>query len=249
MSQTVTTAEEPLPDDEKLHPTFKAVILLSGGMDSATLLYEFKSEGYECQTLGIDYGQRHAKELGAASLIADAAGVPFQVISLAGVHSGILRHANSSQTNKDVPVPHGHYASANMKKTVVPNRNMMMLSVACCLAIKEGASVVGYAAHAGDHAIYPDCRPEFITAMKNAFQECDWHPVRLRTPFAKIYKHDIALIGHALNVPFDLTWSCYDNKHPIHCGECGTCVERKEAFRYANLIDPTEYVVETGAKR
>ena len=219
----------------------KAVILLSGGMDSATLLHECHGLGYNCFSIGFDYGQRHLKELAAANRVAEHLEVPFQVISLAAVHDAVLFTANSSQTNPDIPVPHGHYAAESMKLTVVPNRNMMMLSVAAAYAITIGASTVGYAAHTGDHAVYPDCRPEFIQAMYAALRLCHFGDgIKLYTPYDMMSKADIAANGKELGVPYELTWSCYEGGKK-HCGLCGTCVERKEAFELSKVPDPTEY--------
>jgi len=218
----------------------KAVVLLSGGMDSTTLLYNVLSNGYKAHALGFDYGQRHLKELAAAQKIATKARTPFKLISLASVHDNILSHAGSSQTNESVRVPHGRYDDESMKQTVVPNRNMMMLSIATSYAIVLKADIVAYAAHHGDHAIYPDCRHEFMESIHATMRICDWHPVSLYAPFREMRKENIAHHGKALGVPFDLTWSCYEG-NDIHCGRCGTCVERKEAFVLSDVPDPTEY--------
>ena len=127
-----------------------------------------------------------------------------------------------------------------MKATVVPNRNMMLLAVAAAVGIAEKAQAIAYAAHAGDHAIYPDCRPDFIIAMKGALELCDWNPVTLHTPYALWSKADIVREGALLGVPYHLTWSCYKGGEK-HCGRCGTCVERIEAFQKALVEDPTVY--------
>lgn len=215
----------------------KTVLILSGGMDSTTLLFWLKFLGREVYALGIDYGQKHGKELEYASRIAKKTDTPFEIASLS-----LLRNLlkGSSQTDDSVPVPDGHYAEDSMKKTVVPNRNMIMLAVASGYAISLGADKVAYAAHAGDHTIYPDCRPEFADALDKALGLCDWHHVSLERPFIGLTKSDIARMGNLLGVPFQDTWSCYKGGS-VHCGKCGTCTERIEAFRLGNVFDVTEY--------
>lgn len=215
----------------------KAILILSGGMDSATLLYKLLAEDFEVKALGFDYGQRHARELIHASEIAAKEGVEFHEIDLTSIKP-LLK--GSSQTDPSVPVPHGHYAAENMKLTVVPNRNMIMLSIAAAFAMSEKAKWIAYAAHAGDHAIYPDCRPEFTDALVKALGLADWHTVGLLRPFIELTKGQIVELGERLAVPYHLTYSCYEGGE-VHCGLCGTCTERKEAFAHANAIDPTTY--------
>ena len=215
----------------------KAVILLSGGMDSTVLLYYMLSENWQCHALSIHYGQRHSRELAAARAIANKVRVPHIECDLGQIR-GLLR--GSSQTDA-VPVPEGHYEDPVMRLTVVPNRNMILLSVAAATAIGIGAKVVAYAAHTGDHAVYPDCRPEFIKALGTALRLCHYDDgVRLMSPFVNKSKADIARIGAGLAVPFELTYSCYQGQAK-HCGKCGTCVERREAFQLSGISDPTEY--------
>lgn len=216
-----------------------AVVLLSGGLDSCVLAAWLKSRGDDLRAIAFDYGQRHVVELGAARLIARDLGISLTVVemrSLAAVLGG------SSQTDPSVPVPHGHYAAASMRATVVPNRNMIMLAVAAGHAITVGADEVCYAAHAGDHPVYADCRPEFVSAMSVPLGLCHDAPgVRLRAPFVEIGKHRIVEIGASVGAPMHLTWSCYQGG-AVHCGQCGTCVERREAFLLAGVTDPTEYM-------
>jgi 7-cyano-7-deazaguanine synthase len=227
------------PKEAEREPQDKAVVLLSGGMDSATLLYKAVVDGFTCHAVAFDYGQKHARELEYAQRIAAHRAETFHVVPLTEVSAQFLRTANSSQTNPAIPVPHGHYADENMKVTVVPNRNMMMLSVAAAYAISIGADTVAYAAHAGDHAIYPDCRPAFISAMSTALEHCHFEPgIALYAPFSEITKTDIVKIGWLLGVPYEETWSCYEGR-TLHCGKCGTCVERREAFLLAGVDDPT----------
>ena len=215
----------------------RTVLCFSGGMDSSTLLYSLLADGDEVVCLGVDYGQRHAKELQAAAAVAAAAGVRFEVADLRGVTRFML---GSSQTDASVAVPEGHYAAESMKQTVVPNRNMLMLSVAAAWAISLRFDRVAYAAHGGDHAIYPDCRQEFIDALGGAIALADWHGVTLHGPFAALSKSDVAALGLRLGVPFELTWSCYKGGEKA-CGKCGTCVERLEAFADSGAVDPIAY--------
>lgn len=216
----------------------KAVVILSGGMDSATLLYYYRSlikDPASLKAISFDYGQRHAKELKADQDIARLAGVEHRIVDLT-----YLRHVltGSSQTDTTVEVPKGHYADENMKKTVVPNRNMIMISVAVSWAVSMKFDRVAYGAHAGDHTIYPDCRLGFIAAMDMAVHQCDWHQVALEAPFALLTKGEICRLGERLSVPFQFTWTCYVGGE-TPCGECGACRERAVSFEYAGVSDPT----------
>lgn len=212
------------------------VILLSGGLDSAVLLYELLARGREITALSFNYGQCHHQELHAAELIANHAGVTHRTASLDGL-SWLL--ARGALTGGD-EVPHGSYTDQSMKLTIVPNRNMVLLALATSWAITLGASEVAYAAHGGDHFIYPDCRPQFVEAMRDALANCDDSRPVLQAPFLSLTKADIVARGSALNVPFELTWSCYEGGAE-HCGLCGTCTERREAFTLAGVADPTVY--------
>jgi 7-cyano-7-deazaguanine synthase len=217
----------------------KAVVICSGGMDSTTLLHYMKAHlGKEnVAALGVDYGQRHSRELLFANEQAKLCDVSFELANLLGI-----RHllSGSALTDSGVEVPHGHYEDESMKATVVPNRNMIMLSVAAGAAIARGFDAVAYGAHAGDHTIYPDCRPEFAEAVEKALALCHFTRIELVRPFVKETKGGICRIGDELGVDFSRTWSCYEGGE-FHCGKCGTCVERKEAFEEAGVQDPTEY--------
>ena len=215
-----------------------AVLIYSGGMDSTVLLYWLRKEGITVRTLSIDYGQRHRVELLAAKSIAQKLDVEHRIIDLSPVRELMQ---GSSQTDSSVPVPEGHYAEESMKQTVVPNRNMILLAVAGAWAISTKSDHVAYAAHAGDHAIYPDCRTEFAEAMRKALELADWHKCSLVMPFIDKTKADIVGIGTRLGVPFEQTWSCYKGGK-VHCGKCGTCVERRESFQLAEVNDPTTYL-------
>lgn len=221
-------------------PGRKAVAIVSGGMDSVTLAYLLCSEGYDLHLLSVDYGQRHRKELEYARSCAGRLGAIFHIADL----SGVGKLLKGSALTDDIPVPHGHYAAENMAVTVVPNRNAIMLSVAYGVAVAEEAELVATGVHSGDHFVYPDCRPEFIAAfdaMQRLAVEGFGRPeLRLYAPFVNIGKHDIAAIGARLGVPYQDTWSCYEGGE-LHCGRCGTCVERKEAFELASVPDPTVY--------
>jgi len=216
--------------------TKKAVIILSGGMDSTTLLHDLISKGFDVQAISFDYYQKHSKELNYARKTCLKLNVPWTRINLQIL--GAI--APSSLTRQDWRVPEGSYTAKRMKQTVVPNRNMVMLSLATSYALKEKAGYLFYGAHAGDHEIYPDCRESFIHAMSKAISLCDWHKVQLKAPYAKKTKGDIVRIGKKLGVDYSLTWTCYNGKEKA-CGKCGSCRERLEAFNFANMIDPMEY--------
>jgi len=220
-----------------MNSTPKSVVTFSGGMDSATLLYFLVKQKHEVMALGVDYGQRHRVELKHAEHIARDLNVPYEVADLRGI---VKLLGGSSQTDPAVPVPLGHYAEESMKQTVVPNRNMIILAIASAWAISAKADYVAYAAHAGDHTIYPDCRPLFANKLAEAINLADWHQVELLRPFVDKTKAKIASLGGDLGVPFKLTWSCYQGGDK-HCGACGTCIERREAFLMSGLDDPTEY--------
>ena len=219
----------------------KAVVLLSGGLDSCVLLRQLLHEQFVCEALSVNYGQRHAVELQAAQDIAAYYRVPHTILDLSVLSP--LCMGGSSQTSGEVPVPLGHYADPSMKTTVVPNRNMILLALAIGRAITIGAQHVAYAAHAGDHAVYPDCRPAFANAMVDAARLCHYTPVMIIRPFIDKSKAGIVWLGHSLGAPLHLTYSCYQGVKGQHCGKCGTCVERKEAFQLSGVDDPTVYIV------
>lgn len=211
------------------------VIIVSGGMDSITLLYERKDE----IALGIsfDYGSNHnACEIPFARMHCERLGIRHLVINLSFIH----QYFKSSLLSGADKIPEGSYDDDNMKSTVVPFRNGIMLSIAVGIAESEGLTKVFIANHGGDHAIYPDCREEFIEAFDAASHAGTYEHVRILAPYTNITKTDIALRGKQLGIDYSETWSCYKGGE-VHCGKCGTCVERKQALREAGLEDTTQY--------
>lgn len=218
----------------------KAVAIVSGGMDSVTLSHWLKAQGYDLELVSFDYGQRHRRELECAKHQAQLLGAEHTIIDI----SGIRPLLKGSALTDEVAVPHGHYAEESMRLTVVPNRNAIMLSIAWGLACSSGADLLACGVHAGDHHIYPDCRPAFIDELGQALLTGTvGHRVdelKLIAPFVNKTKTDIAAIGGKLGVPFEHTWTCYEGGE-VHCGKCGSCTERKEAFCDSGVPDPTVY--------
>jgi 7-cyano-7-deazaguanine synthase len=216
----------------------KTVVLVSGGMDSITALYEAAGKHEVVAALSFDYGSKHNHcEIPFAKFHAEKLGVPHEVIELGFVNdlfeSDLLKSGGE--------IPDGHYAEDNMKKTVVPFRNGIMLAIACGFAESRAAEGLVIAAHSGDHAIYPDCREPFMQAMGDAMKFGTYAEVKLLRPFIAMDKTAIAARGAELGVDFAQTWSCYKGGE-VHCGTCGTCVERREAFILAGIEDPTAYI-------
>lgn len=211
------------------------VIIVSGGMDSITLLYDKKDTIALAVTF--DYGSNHNKrEIEFAKYHCDKLGIEHIIIPL----DFMVKYFNSSLLKGADAIPEGHYQAENMKSTVVPFRNGIMLAIACGLAESRGLKYVLIANHAGDHAIYPDCRATFIEAMNEAMAYGTYNNVNIEAPYTTISKTDIAKIGKELGIDYSKTYSCYKGGEK-HCGKCGTCVERKEALRDAGIEDPTEY--------
>lgn len=212
-----------------------SVIIVSGGMDSITLLYDMR----ERISLGIsfDYGSNHnAREISFAKLHCERLGIRHVVIKLDFMHE----YFKSSLLEGADAIPEGSYADENMKSTVVPFRNGIMLSIAAGIAESCGLNYVMMANHGGDHAIYPDCRPEFVRAMSEATKTGTYPGIEVLAPYTELTKADIACRGKHLGIDYSETWSCYKGGKR-HCGKCGTCVERKEALREAGIDDRTEY--------
>ncbi len=212
-----------------------SVIIVSGGMDSITLLYDHKDE----IALGIsfDYGSNHnAREIPFAKMHCERLGIKHITINLDFMH----QYFKSSLLDGAEAIPEGHYADDNMKSTVVPFRNGIMLSIAIGIAESNNLDQVFIANHGGDHTIYPDCRPEFINAIDAAATAGTYNNVKVVAPYTQITKSDIARIGKKLGIDYTETWSCYKGGE-VHCGKCGTCVERKEALAEAGIEDKTIY--------
>ena len=204
-------------------------------MDSITLLYDFKDR----IALGVSfsYGSNHnAKEIPFAEYHCKLLGIPHIVIDLAFMP----KYFRSSLLEGGDAIPEGHYADDNMKSTVVPFRNGIMLSIAAGIAESHNLKYVMMANHGGDHAIYPDCRPSFVEAMSKATQEGTYPGIQILAPYTNITKADIAMKGKALGIDYTKTWSCYKGGEH-HCGKCGTCVERREALAAAGIADETIY--------
>lgn len=221
----------------------KIVALLSGGMDSTALCAKLIADGHLIKGIGFDYGQRHVKELGAAADVALALGIEHRYCDLSRLQIFL---GGSSQTDPTIDVPEGHYADESMRLTVVPNRNMIMASIAAGWAVALGFDGIALAVHAGDHAVYPDCRPAFIERLESTLAFANYKPLAVYAPFVYKTKAEIAAIGAQHKAPFALTWSCYKGGDK-HCGRCGTCVERREAFELADVPDPTEYEEDAAA--
>lgn len=215
----------------------KTILVLSGGMDSTTLLYDLLYYQHTVKALSFNYGQRHKKELNYASKTCLKLGVEHRIVDL----SVITPLISNSALTSNVEVPEGHYADESMKITVVPNRNMIMLAIAIGWAENLKYDSVSIANHSGDHAIYPDCRTEFMTALSLASQLGTYSKIKLNTPYSDIYKIDIALKGLKLGIDYDKdTWSCYKGLDKA-CDKCGTCVERIEAITSAKKKWEKEY--------
>ena len=224
----------------------KAVVIFSGGIDSTTLLYNTINLGYDVIAVTFNYGQKHHIELEYARRIAKILDIPHEIL--------VVPHLlGSSLTDKDGKIPKDDYSVETQKSTVVPNRNMVFISIAANYAIALGASMVFYGAHANDRAVYPDCTKPFVDAVNLAVKAGNYEQIRVIAPFLNWTKAQIVERGKKLGVPFHLTWSCYDPFHEfkniheggsyVHCGTCGTCRERKNAFVDADVMDPTVYLV------
>lgn len=216
----------------------KTIAIVSGGLDSTVLAHHLKSSGAEVKSLSFNYGQRHKKELEYAKISMSTLGIEHRIIDLSSITQLL---GGSSQTDSSIEVPEGHYAADNMKITVVSQRNLIMLSLASAWAVSLKYDSVAFAAHAGDHQIYPDCRDEFVEALDKTVKLGDWHQVSIERPFVFMTKAEIVALGDKLDTDFSSTWSCYKGGS-LHCGRCGTCQERAWAFDTAGVKDPTLYL-------
>jgi len=241
----------------------KSVVLsLSGGMDSSTLMLKFLSEGYSIDAVSFHYGQRHKRELRAAENLVNYLNharwnIPspecparweytgWQKVDI-GTINALLQ--GSSLTTEHIEVPKGHYEEPMMKLTVVPNRNCIFLSLLSAYAISKKVPLVAFGAHAGDHAIYPDCREEFVLAMQNVVCVGNYECVQIVAPFLKMNKGEILReglmacekLGISPGTFYNNTWTCYEGGEEA-CGKCGCCIERLEAFQFCGISDPLQY--------
>lgn len=224
-----------------IDPTPGVVIVFSGGLDSTALLYRYLKLGHAVFPISFNYGQRHKIELQYAAATCKLLKLDHEVVDLYSLRDVL---SGSALTSFNVDVPHGNYDEESMKSTVVPNRNMIMLSIAAGYAVSLGAQFVATAIHAGDHAVYPDCRPEFLASVNQCVKVANEGFIRpdfeVVAPFVHRSKSDIVTDGTRNGVPWEMTWSCYQGES-LHCSRCGTCVERIEAFVLAGVDDPTEY--------
>jgi len=210
------------------------VVLSSGGLDSTTLVYYLLKLGHVPHLLYIAYGQRHSKEEEFSRTVAANLGLGWTKVEL-----GLVLES-SALTNQELEIPSGNYTTESLKVTVVPNRNAIFANIAAAVAADHRAEAIALAVHAGDHPVYRDCRPEFIGGLKKFLSLSLDNPLDVMAPFVYIPKAAIVLLGDILNVPFDLTWSCYKGEE-LHCGTCSTCRDRMEAFAKAGVPDPTPY--------
>ncbi|MCC2605938.1 7-cyano-7-deazaguanine synthase QueC [Planctobacterium marinum] len=216
--------------------TQKVVVIYSGGMDSFTVLHKAIKDGYQVFPLSFDYGQRHKKELDYAARVCKQLNVHHKIVDISAINQLI----GGSSLTADIDVPEGHYAEESMKQTVVPNRNMILLSMAVGYAVSLEADKVYYGAHSGDHAIYPDCRPEFVQKMNDVSAIANYQPVEIYSPYLTVSKIDILTDGLKMGLDYSQTWTCYNGREKA-CGKCGACQERLEAFEKNASSDPLEY--------
>jgi 7-cyano-7-deazaguanine synthase len=214
----------------------KVVVIFSGGMDSFTVLNLAVKQGLEVFALSFDYGQRHKKELDYAARACQALGVQHKIVNISAINQLI----GGSSLTSDIDVAEGHYEEDSMKTTVVPNRNMILLSMAVGYAVSIEANQVHYGAHSGDHAIYPDCRPEFVKRMNDVCAIANYEAVEIVTPYLEVSKTAILTAGLKMGLDYNQTWTCYNGREKA-CGQCGACQERLEAFTENAVIDPLEY--------
>lgn len=216
----------------------KVVVIFSGGMDSFTVLNLAVKQGFDVFALSFDYGQRHKKELEYAARACSNLNVHHKIVDISAINQLI----GGSSLTSDIDVAEGHYEEDSMKTTVVPNRNMILLSMAVGYAVSINANKVFYGAHSGDHAIYPDCRPEFVHKMNDVCAIANYEAVEIVTPYLEVSKTAILTAGLAMDLDYNLTWTCYNGREKA-CGKCGACQERLEAFSENGVTDPLEYEV------
>lgn len=215
----------------------KALVLCSGGIDSVTLAYHL-NQFHKVDILNINYGQR-SSYWERTCAIRCASGVSGRILWLDIPRLGHL--LTSALTNPNIEIPKGEYTQESIAATIVPNRNAILADIAVGIAAAQGHPLVGLGIHAGDHPVYPDCRPEFLQAFRELVDVAlDGHGPAILAPFLTWEKHQIVGLGAELGIPFEDTWSCYDGGE-VQCGQCSTCTERRQAFELAGVPDPTEY--------
>ena len=214
----------------------KIIVVYSGGLDSFTLLNEAIRSGKDVSALSFDYGQKHNKELHFVEKFCAQESIDSKIVDV----SSIKELFQGSSLTDEIDIPKGHYEDDSMKSTVVPNRNMILISLALGYAVTKEAEEVWFGAHAGDHAIYPDCRPEFVEKMDAVARIANYSPIAVKAPYIAMSKTEILAIGLNMQLDYGLTWTCYAGKE-LACGSCGACHERLESFAANNVIDPIKY--------
>ncbi|MEL0659369.1 7-cyano-7-deazaguanine synthase QueC [Psychromonas arctica] len=215
----------------------KVVVIYSGGMDSYTVLHKAIEEGLTPYALTFDYGQRHVKEVQVAEQVCKELGVHHKVIDITSINQII---GGSSLTDSSIEVAQGDYEESNMLNTVVPNRNMILLSLAIGYAVSLKADQVYYGAHSGDHDIYPDCRPVFLEKMNDVAAVANYEKTEIHAPYLQTDKIGILKDGIRMGLDYAKTWTCYNGREQA-CGQCGSCVERLQAFEKNGITDPITY--------
>jgi 7-cyano-7-deazaguanine synthase len=205
-------------------------------MDSFTVLNKAVSAGYEVYALSFNYGQRHVKELKVAEQVCNELGINHKIVDISAINQLI----GGSSLTDNIDVPEGHYEEESMKSTVVPNRNMILLSLAVGYAVSLKANKVYYGAHSGDHAIYPDCRPEFVKKMDDVCRIANYEEIEIVCPYLNESKIEILADGLKMGLDYGKTWTCYNGREKA-CGKCGACQERLEAFSLNHATDPLTY--------
>ena len=214
----------------------KIIVVYSGGLDSFTLLNEAIRSGKDVSALSFDYGQKHNKELHFVEKFCAQESIDSKIVNV----SSIKELFQGSSLTDEIDIPKGHYEDDSMKSTVVPNRNMILISLALGDAVTKEAEEVWFGAHSGDHAIYPDCRPEFVEKMDAVARIANYSPIAVKAPYIAMSKTEILAIGLNMQLDYGLTWTCYEGKE-LACGSCGACHERLESFAANNVIDPIKY--------
>ena len=214
----------------------KIIVVYSGGLDSFTLLNEAIRSGKDVSALSFDYGQKHNKELHFVEKFCAQESIDSKIVNV----SSIKELYQGSSLTDEIDIPKGHYEDDSMKSTVVPNRNMILISLALGYAVTKEAEEVWFGAHSGDHAIYPDCRPEFVEKMDAVARIANYSPIAVKAPYIAMSKTEILAIGLNMQLDYGLTWTCYEGKE-LACGSCGACHERLESFAANNVIDPIKY--------